>query len=238
MAEPDTKTEWIKTYFDTWREDISRVEILLNSSDYFLEAILVLACYIGALASARFPGRGERDSYKRIVDRYSGLKSIYNRIDLLFFYQWPRSSYRRSKRIHARPYSKIKTYSEIKRHLVGQFGREEFIKHDPKRRYVTIATLLKRFNPPPSGLTRQNVAKTVKLFTVSEILYRYVRCNAVHENSFPLITTVTTVNGTKRYEDGHLITGARLLETVKNIVENLEKECLATTKFPWQLHNR
>jgi hypothetical protein len=101
MAEPDTKTDWIKTYFDVWRGDISRVKTLLNSPEYFLEAILVLVCYIGALAAARFPGRGDRDSYKRIVDRYSGLESIYNKVDLLFFYQWPRSSYRRSKMIHA-----------------------------------------------------------------------------------------------------------------------------------------
>jgi hypothetical protein len=238
MVGSNTKATWIKTYFDIWREDVSRVEILLKSPNYFIEAVLVLACYIGALASARFPGRSDRDSYKRIINRYSGLKSIYNKIDLLFFYQWPRSSYRRSKNLHARPYSKIKGYSQIKRHLIRHFGKMEFIRDDPKRRYVTIPTLLKRFNPLPPGLTRQNVSKTLKLFTVGEVLYRYVRCHAVHENLFPLFGTVTSVNGTKRYTEDHLITGTRLLETVKNIAKNLEQECLVQTKLPWQLYNR
>ncbi len=238
MRGSDANTDWIKTYFDGWREDILRVRKLLNSPEYFLEAILVLVCYIGALAVARFPGRGDRESYKRIVDRYSGLESIYSKVDLLFFYQWPRSSYRRSKMMHARPYSKIVGYAQIKRRVVVRFGKEESIKDDSKRRYVTVATLLKGFNPPPSGLTIQNVTKTLKLFTVSEVLYRYFRCSAVHENSFPLIGTVTAVDGTRRYEDGHLITSACLLQTVTNIVDNLESECLAKTKLPWQLRNR
>ncbi len=197
-----------------------------------------MSCYVGALAVARFPGRSDKDAYKKIVNKYSGMKSLYNKVDLLFFYQWSRSSYRRSKDKRSAPYRKISGYSQIKRKIIGRFGNEQSIRDNPKRRYITIPTLLKLFDPIPRGLNRRKIYEDIKLFTISEILYRYVRCHAVHENSFPLIRTVSCVNGTTRYEDGHLITGLRLLETVENIVNNLKKECLSKSKFPWELFNR
>lgn len=238
MTIDSTKRSWIETYFRTWNEDLEKVKKLMKSQEFYLEAILLLCCYVGALAAARFPGRGDRESYKKIVNRYSGLNYIYNKVDLLFLYQWPRSAYRRSKGKHAIPYRKIKGYTQIKRKLVRRFGSEQTILSKPKHRYVTILTLLKHLDPFPMGLSREKILKTLELFTVSEIFYRYFRCLAVHENSLPLIGRVSSVNGTERFEDNHIITGIKIHETVRNIIDNLQKECISKNKFPWDLRNR
>ncbi len=238
MSEKDIKKSWIDTYFDSWLKDVERAEELRRSKDYYLEAILVLSCYVGALAAARFPDRGDRDAYIKIINRYSGLKADYNKVDLLFFYQWPRSDYRRSKSRHSAPYRKIKGYSQIKKKIVRRFGDEQSINNNSKQRYINILALLKHLDPPLKGLDREAIYSTLKLFTVAEILYRYIRCYAVHEISFLLFQKRRSVNGTTRYEDGHLITGLKLIETVRNIVNNLRNECSLKNKFPWELINR
>jgi len=86
----DTEIHLVKEYFSQWQKDVSRAKMLLDSEDYFIEGLLVLICYIGALARARFP-QEQKDwkSYKKIVWEYGGKKDIYGNIDLLFFYQWP-----------------------------------------------------------------------------------------------------------------------------------------------------
>jgi len=239
MLDDKTNRIWmIHAYFDLWREDIKRVKILLQSQEHYLEAILVLLCFIGALAAERFPGRGDRDAYIKIINRYSGLKSVYNKVDLLFFYQWPRSHYRRSKSKHSLPYRKIAGYSKIKKKIVRCFGDEQEISNDDKKRYIPISRLLKHLDPPPKGCNRKTILENLKLFTLSEILYRYFRCHAVHEKSFPLIRRISYGDGTTRYEDGHLITGPLIFETVRNIVNNLGDECLSKKKLPQKLINR
>jgi hypothetical protein len=238
MITESTKKSWIETYFKAWAKDIERAEKLLMSIEYYQETMLVLFCYVGALGAARFPGRADWDSYQKIVCRYSGLNSLYSKVDLLFFLQWPRSYYRRSKEKHAIPYRKIKGYSTIKRKLIRYYGNEQSIAYSSKKRYVPIQTLLKRLDPPPKGVTREGISKTLKLFAVSTILYRYFRCAAVHENHLPLVDRVSFVDGSMRYKDSHLITSEKLLETVKNIVGNLKKECVLKDKFPWELYNR
>ncbi len=228
----------INAHFDLWREDIKRVKILLQSQEYYIEAILVLSCYIGALAAERFPGSGDREAYIKIINRYSGLKSFYNKVDLLFFYQWPRSEYRRSKSKHSAPYARIKGYSRIKKKIIRCFGNEQEISNDNKKRYIPISRLLRHLDPPPKGLNRETILKNLKLFTLSEMLYRYIRCHAVHEMLFPLFQRTRYEDGTTRYKDGHLITGPIIFETVRNIVNNLGDECFSKKKFPGKLINR
>lgn len=79
------KCETIKAYFEGWQENLARVKMLRADSKYYLEAILVMSCYIGALGSLRYPGEKDNKAYKRVVREYSGKKDFYEQIDLLFF---------------------------------------------------------------------------------------------------------------------------------------------------------
>jgi len=86
------KSYFIAKYFEKWEKDVKKAENLLVSDDFFLEGLLVLSCYIGALGRLRYPSE-TRDwkSYKTIVSEYSGQREVFENIDLLFFYQWPTS---------------------------------------------------------------------------------------------------------------------------------------------------
>jgi hypothetical protein len=230
------KTGFITAYFSQWKDDASKTARLLETNDYHCEALLLLSCYIGALAAIRFPRTdSDREAYQRTVIRYSGLKSLYDKIDLLFFYQWPRSVYRRSGSSKARAYSRIKGYTQLKKALARRLGDENAVMSNPRRRYRPIKRVVK-FAPP--GMDPRDVLTTLRLFSLSEILYRFARCHAVHDRSFPLVTKVHCTGGTTRYEDNHLLTGQVLLETVKNIINNLEKECVTKCKMPHELSNR
>ena len=229
------KINLIKPYFKQWRQDLSKANKLLGTNEYHCEAILILSCYIGALAALRFPRRADRDAYQRTVIRYGGMTSLYEKVDLLFFYQWPRSAYRRSRAPNARPYSRIKGYAQLKKSLVNHLGNEEAIYNAPELRYRSTGTITKY---APLRMARSDVRKTLRLFSLSEILYRFVRCHAVHHRSFPLVHKVYIGSGKTRYEDAHLLTGSKISETLKNIIDNLEKECLAKSKLPNELPNR
>jgi hypothetical protein len=167
------KTKFIKAYFSQWKDDVSKTEKLLETNDYYCEAILLLSCYIGALAAIRFPRiDSDREAYQRIVIRYSGLKSLYDKIDLLFFYHWPRSAYRRSPSSKASAYSKIKGYTQLKRALARRLGDENTVRSDPTQRYRPITRVAKL---APLAMDRRSVLTTLRLFSLSAILYRFVR---------------------------------------------------------------
>jgi len=218
----DAKREFIKAYFDDWSRDLKRVSGLLTNVEHRYDAVLILSCYIGALAALRYPDRSDRNAYINLVIRYSGLKSLYQIVDLLFFYQWPRSEFRRSKDPRARPYSKIQGYSNLKKFLGREFGDENAVLVDSKRRFVGIPTLLRRL---PPKFDRVRAVQTLRVFTVSEVLYRYVRCHAVHHRKFDVVK-----------QDG-LLRPETILTTVANIVQNLESECLTKGRWPYQLRN-
>jgi hypothetical protein len=221
--------ELIAEYFKVWKQDLSKTEKLLNQDEYYLEAILVLSCYVGALASLRYPQLKDNKSYKKTVLQYSGKKDIYEKIDLFFFYQWPKSDFKD----HG-SYKKLKNYNEIKSILVSEFGDEDVVKNN--MRYVTQQDIIKRTLAKPfKGLDQQNLESNLPLFSVCEILYRYVRCYAVHNKSFPLVNKVFTTDGVTRYKDKHVITGEFLFQTVENILHNLEVECLKEEKWPHEL---
>jgi len=87
------KPDFVEAYFARWQGDLDRAKILLEDQKYYLEAWLVLSCYIGAFASLRFPSLRDNEAYKDVVLKYSGMKDFYEQIDLLFFLQWPRSDF-------------------------------------------------------------------------------------------------------------------------------------------------
>jgi len=121
------KSYFIAEYFGKWEQDVKRAENLLASDDFFLEGLLVLSCYVGALGRLRYPNETKDwKSYKTIVSKYSGQTEIYENIDLLFFYQWPTSSLANDK-----VYRCLKNYPEIVAVFKSEFGTD--IKTDPRR---------------------------------------------------------------------------------------------------------
>jgi hypothetical protein len=228
------KIDFIDEYFKKWDENLKRARSLLSRQEFFLEGILVLSCYIGALSRLRYRNE-DKDwkAYKQIVLEYSGKRDLYEKIDLLFFYQWPRSLYKDDKE-----FKKLADYPQLVQIFTSKFGDEGSIRLDnDKNRYATENHLLNAIssNPFPE-FDQDNFIRYVKLFSNCEILYRYVRCQAVHENDFPLVNKVSIVeSGTIRYEDNHIITGKVIYETVRDILENLRRECLAKQQWPFEL---
>ncbi|MDH4082144.1 MAG: hypothetical protein OEV99_00160 [Nitrospira sp.] len=217
-------------YFEGWQDDLARVKMLMADSKYYLEAILVLSCYIGALGSLRYPGEKEDNkAYKRVVREYSGKKDFYEQIDLLFFLQWPRSQFQSHK-----GYLKLKNHEEISKAIVDAYGDEVQIKNGI--RYISQQDFLTCVEQRPfPRFDGRNLREHLPRFSLCEMLYRYLRCRAVHGVRFPLVDKPHQVGGGIRYEDNHAITRAVLLETTENILTNMRLECLEKAKWPEEL---
>jgi hypothetical protein len=224
------KCETIKAYFEGWQEDLARVKMLMADSKYYLEAILVLSCYIGALGSLRYPDEKEDNkTYKRVVREYSGKKDFYERIDLLFFLQWPRSKFQSHGDCR-----KLKNHEEISKTIVDAYGDEAQIKNGT--RYISPQDFLTNVEQRPfPGFNKANLREHLPCFSLCEMLYRYLRCSAVHGVRFPFVDKPHQVGGGVRYEDNHAITGDVLLETTENILANMQLECLEKAKWPGEL---
>ncbi|RFC41027.1 MAG: hypothetical protein DID89_2727546288 [Candidatus Nitrotoga sp. CP45] len=230
MSNP--KLELITEFFKQWGKDITRAENLFNTDDYFFEGLLVLSCYIGALARHRYPQETKDwKSYKKIVSEYSGQNAIYENIDLLFFYQWPRS-----KLANAKTYKRMTNHSDLVALLQAQFGDEDNIRNDPKR-YQKREDLLAYIESKNVGwFDEANFMQYIELFSNNQILYEFLRCEAVHNADFQLFSRAYQVADNKQtYEDNHQINRAVILATVKCIVEKLKSECLGNTKWPQEL---
>ena len=219
----------IKAYFEGWQENLARVKMLRADSKYYLEAILVLSCYIGALGSLRYPGEKDNKAYKRVVREYSGKKDFYEQIDLLFFLQWPRSQ----SQSHG-DYLELTNHIEISKAIVDAYGDEVQIKNG--MRYISPQDFLTCVEQRPfPGLNKSNLSEHLPRFSLCEMLYRYLRCSAVHGVRFPFVDKPHQVGGGIRYEDNHAITGDVLLETTENILTNMRLECLEKAKWPGEL---
>lgn len=220
----------IGDYFEGWQENLARVKSLLGDPKYYLEAILVLSCYVDALASLRYPDEERNNkAYKAIVREYSGKRDFYNQVDLLFFLQWPRSEFRD----HGE-YKKLKNHSGIAQIIVAAYGGEDKIKSET--RYVSQQDFVATVDRAPfQGFDRSNLQQYLPLFSLCEMLYCYLRCSAVHRVRFPFVTHVHIIDGSIRYDDNHAITGPVLLETTENILANLSRECLDKSQWPWEL---
>jgi len=229
----NAKLEMIAKFYEQWGQDVARAETLFNCDDYFFEGLLVLSCYIGALARLRYPQEDDdRKSYKIIVSEYSGQKSIFENIDLLFFYQWPRSTLANEK-----IYKRIKNHPDLVVLLQTEFGDEDGIRNNPTRRYQKRENLLSYIKSKNvNWFDESNFMEYIELFSNNQILYKFLRCEAVHNADFQLFNRSYQAAQKKHtYKDNHQINRSVILETVKGIVENLKNECLSKTKWPWEL---
>ena len=211
----------IRSYFDELGKRLDRSAKLLGREEFLFEAILVLCCHIGSYARLRFPKQSDHESYKRIVLVYAGQRQLYEKIDLLFLYQWPRSDLSDDRR-----YKKFKNYSSVKRILESHFGDENAIQQ--KQQFVTQDSIIKRVTSIP-GLDMNNLKISLPLFSVAEELYHYMRCPAVHNMRFAFWS--------KQGKGTHPLTKNKytLLTTARNIHRNLKRECLKQAKLPSQL---
>ena len=224
-----TKADIVKDYFAGWDNDLDRAKTLLSEQRYYLEAWLVLSCHIGALASLRFPTLYDNEAYKRVVLNYSGMLEFYEQIDLLFFLQWPQSDLSS----HG-DFLKLKDHAQVAKKIEAAFGDKNTI--GGARRYVSRDDFLSVvIQSPFPGFDEQNLQQYLPLFSNLELLYRYVRCRAVHDVRFPFVTKVHLLGGGTRYDDNHAITGAVLYKTALGILNNLRSECMLKNTWPWEL---
>jgi len=219
----------MQDYFTRWDHDLDRAKSLLEDPKYCLEGWLVLSCHIGALASLRFPILRENEGYKRVVLEYADMRALYEQIDLLFFLQWPNSELS----THG-DYLKLKSHTGLATHIRAAFGDEHKIRTE--KRYVSQVEFMAAVGPSPfPGFDGANLQQHLPLFSNAELLYRYVRCRAVHSLRFPFVTRVHFADGGVRYDDNHAITRSVLYQTVANIVNTLRSECVGKSKWPWEL---
>ena len=223
----EAKRRFIEAYFDERKRQLDRANKLIRQNEYLFEGVLVLCCHIASYAALRFPvltNHSDRRAFKEVVLKYGGKRAFYEKIDLLFLYQWQRSHFRGE-----RAYEKFKNYTSVKKILVSRFGDENAIQD--KKRYVARSAILTNVlgNPFP-GLDKENIKRSLPLFSVGEQLYRYLRSFAVHNFRFPFLSR----HGDK-YVPNHIITPDVLFQTAKNILSNLERECLREARFPSQL---
>ena len=225
---PD-KTFLIDTYFERWDKDISRAADLLSDPKYYLEGILVLSCYLGAFATSRYPRLRDGEAYVKFVCEYSGKRSFFEQIDLLFFYQWPLSKFRDNGN-----YKRLKQYPEIVESLKRKYGNERDIKSGA--RYISSIEFIRNVKAACiPGFDEHNLREKLPLFSISELLYRYLRCDAVHNAEYPFINEVINSESEPIYEDNHIITGSVLLETTRAVCKALWDECMAKGKFASEL---
>jgi len=224
-----TKTHYMKAYFEQLEKDLVRAQSLLGKTNHYLDAILLLSCHIGSFGSLRFPKLRDNEAYKKVVLEYSGKRAFYEQIDLLFFCQWPRSEFKD----HG-CYLKLKNHSEITKIINRNYGDENAIKSG--ERYIEPDEFIKLIDSHSfNDYDHANLEQYLPLFNNSELLYRYVRCQAVHSNQFPFVNIVHVMENGIRYEDNHAITGAVLNETASSILSALKDECIQEQKWPWEL---
>jgi len=218
------KKATIGNYFEHLGKALNKAAALLDHPGFFFEAILVLLCHIGSYARLRFPKPcPDYMSYRRIVLEYSGQQRLYEKIDLLFLYQWRDSDVGNMNR-----YKRFRNYSDVKTILESHFGDQNAITQ--RKRFVTQDSIIKRVQIAGlPGLDMNNLKKSLPLFSVVEELYLYMRCPAVHTMRFPFWAAQAHGN--------HALTSDNytLLRTARSILRNLKKECLRKAKFPFQL---
>jgi hypothetical protein len=181
------------------------------------------------LGSLRYPGEQDNKAYKTVVREYSGRRNFYEQIDLLFFPQWPHSEFQADGN-----YLRLKNHADISRVVVSTYGDADQIRN--VTRYISQHDFVACVDQAPfQGLDRENLLQHLPLFSLCEMLYRYLRCRAVRSIRFPFVTRVTRADGSIRYEDNHAITGCVLLETAENILANLRSQCLEKSERPWEL---
>jgi len=226
----EDKRLFIEASFERWHKDISKAEKLLNAEEYFLEAIILLSCYVDAFARLRYPNENsDVKAFKRIIRNYSGNADVFNEIDLLFLYCWKNTTISNEA-----IYRKLENYEKLISVLVAHYGNEEEIAI-PSKRYVNrieLCNLLISKNL--SWFNESNFQEYVELFSNGQIFYKFVRCEAVHNVYCPLFNEVHSENGV-RFDDNHHVGRDLILSTVKNIHSSLAAECKYKNLWPQEL---
>jgi hypothetical protein len=223
------KEDFVQEYFRRWERDVAKAAELVAQPRYHLEGVLVLSCYLGAFAALRYPALRDGEAYVKIALDYSGKREFFDQIDLLFLYQWPRSKLKDNGN-----YLAFHNYKEVVEVLVRKFGPQE--KFDPANRYLKPSVVLDIVRAAGiKTLDEKNLVEKLPLFSLAELLYRYLRCDAVHSAEFLLITEINDGKGGISYRSNHAITADVLLETAKGVLGNLWKQCMAEKKWPQEL---
>ena len=221
----------IELFFKDLKESLNKCKTLLCQEEFYLEAILLLSCYIGAFANLRYPDNrlNDGEKYTKVVSDYSGMADLYDLVDLLFFYQWPRSDFKNNG-----TYQGLHNHEKIVSVLKKKYGDEEALKEG--ERYISQTDFINCISSDAfPEFDIDNLRSHLPLFSLSEVLYRFLRCYAVHNVSFPFINKAQQEDGGLIYRDNHKITGHVLLQTSENILTNLESECLTSLKWPNEL---
>jgi hypothetical protein len=226
-----SKIEIIEPFFTKWENDVQRAEELMNDKNYFIEGLIVVVCYIGALGALRYQGEKDWKAYKDIISNYSGYTDTFENIDLLLFYQ-----FKISKLANENIYKKLNNYDEIFKIIESEYGNAESIKTS-NTRYIKkegLCDLIKSKNQP--WFNEPNFLEHIQLFSNNQILYKYARCEAVHNADFPLFNISSCITtGETTYRDNHQVDRKIILSSLRNIVSNLKSECLDKYSFPWEL---
>jgi len=224
-----SKRFYIEEYFKRWHRDVARTKELIDGKRHYLEGVLALSCYLGALGAMRYPTLRDGEAYVKVVLEYSGKRDFYEQVDLLFFLQWPKS-----KLNDHGSYKELKNHAEIATALTKVYGSADDVKANT--RYASKADVIRHASEAKiAGFDEQNLRDKLPLFSLHELLYRYLRCDAVHNVDFPFVNECTDVDGNVEYEENHAITANVLLETVDGIITNLRIECTKACKWPYQL---
>jgi len=222
------KTDFIDAYFDKWKRDIERAETLLRDDRFVLEGYLVLVCYLAALASQRYPSLRDNEAYCQFTLEYSGKRSFYEQIDLLFLYQWPRSKFRN----HGL-YTSFNEYSDLVKAIEPKFGTESDL--NETNRYVSPAEIISVAKSIIPHLNESDLEKKLKLFSLVQLLYRYGRCDAVHNAIYSLVNEGVNIDGERIIRDNSALTREVILSTVKHANEKLWQECKSLKKWPHEI---
>ena len=219
----------IDEYFKRWLHDIDKAAELLDTPRFFLEGVLVLSCYLGAFAAMRFPALRDGEAYVSLVLEYSGRRAFYEQIDLLFFLQWPRS-----KLAANGTYKELRNHSDITAALEQKYGKEDKIRD--RRIYLAPSDVLNVARAASiSGYDEGNLVAKLPLFSLVEILYRYMRCDAVHSAEYSLFNEAVDVEDNITYGPNHAITDTVLLDTTRNVAQSLWTQCQREKKWPYEL---
>lgn len=221
----------LNNYFEELENAQARAAELYANDRYHLEGITILMCHIAAISATRYPDQDDRASFKDLVKNYSGYHDLFENIDLLLFYQWPNS-----KLVNDSVYKKLKNYGEILEIFKDKFGTEEQVKGS-EIRYQKREELSDILNSSTTfTLDNENFIQYIELFSNNQIFYTYARCEAVHNNDFPLINIGYTFPDMRpTYTPNHQITGDVINNSLLGIIADLKHECLANCKWPQEL---
>ncbi len=118
--------------------------------------------------------------------------------------------------------------------LKRSYGTEDDI--NAGTRYVSPAKLIENVLAAAiPEFDEQNLREKLPLFSLAELLYRYVRCDAVHNYEFPLINEGVNSNGEVVYKCNHAINDKVLLETTRSVLKCLWEECRVENKWPFEM---